>query len=135
MGLEVGVRVNKDGIGLAVNEKRKISFLIARQLTKRKPGHAAQWRACSRRMPSGVLVVIRLNEANKAVQDYLLLPASGRTGPYLRLSGTSLARHKAVRVERLDELIGEVKARLGARGVSERGGSKQARLGAIGQIS
>jgi DNA invertase Pin-like site-specific DNA recombinase len=113
-GLEAGV--DKDGVGVTVNRKRRVSFLTARQLAKRDAGHAAQWRAYRRRMPSGLLAVIRLNDANKAIQDYLLLPALRRTGPYLRLSDTSLARYKAVRVDRLDELIREVKARLGTRG-------------------
>jgi DNA invertase Pin-like site-specific DNA recombinase len=113
--------VDKDGVGLMANGKRKVSFLLSRQLAKRGASHAAQWRAYRRRMPSGVLVVIRLNEANKAIHDYLLLPSSARTGPYLRLSDTSLVRHKAVRVESLDELIRELKGKLEMQRTSESG--------------
>jgi hypothetical protein len=122
----IKVAVDKDGFGLMVNAKRQVSFLLSRQLAKRSASHAAQWRAYRRQMPSGLLVVIRLNEANEAIQDYLLLPPSSeRAGPYLRLSDTSLARHKAVRVERLDELIRELRTKLEMRRTSHIGPARK----------
>jgi hypothetical protein len=69
-------------------------------------------------MPTGLLAVARLNDANRAIQDYLLLPAAERTEKYLRLSDTALARHRAVRFENFDELIREIKSRLRAPGTS-----------------
>jgi hypothetical protein len=110
--LRLQAQVDESGCGLTVKGKCRVSFLTARQLKKRNAGHAAQWRAFRRKVPSGLLVVFRLNDTNKAIQDYLLLPASGRSGPYLQLSDLSLARHKAVRVENMDGLIREIKARL-----------------------
>jgi hypothetical protein len=116
--LRLQASVDESSVSLTVNGKLRISFLTARQLAKRSASHATQWRAYRRQIPSGLLVVVRLNETNKAIRDYLILPASGSAGPYLRLSEMALARHKAVRVENLDELIREIKARLRARGAS-----------------
>jgi DNA invertase Pin-like site-specific DNA recombinase len=123
LGVQAGV--DENGVGLTVDGKRRVSFLAARQLAKRKATHATQWRAYRRQMPSGLLVVVRLNNANRAIQDYLLLPDSESAGPYLRLSDTSLARHKAHRVETLGELIREIKARLRTRGAWGAGSARR----------
>jgi hypothetical protein len=72
-------------------------------------------------------VVARLNDANKAIQDYLLLPAAERAERYLRLSDTALARHRAVRFENFDELTREIKFQLRARGASGVGSTRQRR--------
>jgi DNA invertase Pin-like site-specific DNA recombinase len=110
---------DESGVSVTVNgECRLISFLTARQLARRNVNHAAQWRAYRRPMPSGMLVVARLNDVNKAVQDYVLLAAPGKAGPYLRLSDLALVRHKAIRVSNLNELIREIKARLIPRAAS-----------------
>ena len=63
-------------------------------------------------MPSGLLVVVRLNHGNKEIQDYIVLPTSRMAGPYLRLSDASLPRHRAIRVENLEDLIRDIIARL-----------------------
>jgi len=81
-------------------------------LIKRSAQHAPQWRVHRRTVHSELLVVVRLDEANKAIHDYLLVPAPESARPYLTLSEAALARHKAVRVESMDELIGEIKAKL-----------------------
>ena len=73
----VGADVNS--VGLTVNGIRKVSFLIARQLAKRKANYRAQWRVCRTQNPSGLLIVLRLDETNQAIEDYLLLPAKRRT--------------------------------------------------------
>ena len=113
--LHIGHQTDVDAstVGLTVNGKRKVTFLIARQQARVKAHHAARWRVSRQRSPSGLLVVLRLDETNKAIQDYLLLPAKKRTGLYLWLSDGLLARYSAVRVKDMNELIPEIKARLG----------------------
>jgi|SRR5579872_269367 len=95
---------------LTVNGKTKISFLIARH-AKRRPTHSSEWRLCHKQKLSGLLVIIRLDDDNKAIEDYLLLPASSRmTGPFLRFSTTLL--HGAAHVETLAELIANIKTKV-----------------------
>ena len=45
------------------------------------------------------------------VQDYVLLPAPDTVKPYLTLSDRALARHKAIRVDTVNELLRNIKAR------------------------
>jgi DNA invertase Pin-like site-specific DNA recombinase len=101
---------------LTVNGKLKITFLVARRLPKRSPNECPHWRAYRGEISAGVLVVLRLNELNKAVQDYLVIPASWGTGTggWVTLTDLALAREKAVRVDSLDEVIREIKTRLTA---------------------
>ena len=106
------LQIDDERAGLTVNGTRRVWFLIARQLTKLKPNHATQWRAYRKQMPSGLLVVVRLNHGNKEIQDYIVLPTSRMAGPYLRLSDASLPRHRAIRVENLEDLIRDIIARL-----------------------
>jgi len=109
--LEVATGVDEDGVAcVTVRGKRTVSFLIARQLAKRCANHSAEWRTTRRRMPNCWLVVARLNETNKEIQDYLLLPASRSIGQLLRFSDRSLARHKATRFKTFDELIRKIRA-------------------------
>ena len=62
-------------------------------------------------MRSGPFIVPRLNDANKLIQDYVIVPKSDSDKPYLTLSDASLAHHRAVRVDTVDEVIAEIKAR------------------------
>lgn len=112
--VDVGLPVESahGGIGLDVDDERKITFLVARQLTKRRPDHAPQWKANRRQIQSGLLAVLRLNAANNAVEDYLLLPSRLKAGCYVWLSDDALSRHQAVRFRTLEELVGEAKVRL-----------------------
>jgi hypothetical protein len=75
---------------------------------KRKPSHSAQWRLYRRDKLSGLLVVLRLDNKNREITDYLLLPASKMRKPYLWLSDTSLIEG-ATRLGTLAELISGVK--------------------------
>ena len=54
---------------------------------------------------------MRLKEANKVVQDYVLLPAADTAKPYLTLSDGALARHKAVCADTMNELIRNIEAK------------------------
>jgi hypothetical protein len=99
-----------------VNGKFKITFLVARRLPKRGPNESPHWRAYRGEISAGVLVVLRLNELNKAVKDYLVIPASWGTGTgaWVTLSDITLAREKAMHVDSLDGVIREIKTRLTA---------------------
>jgi len=68
------------------------------------------WRAHRPKPDDDVLVVLRLNASNIAIQDYVLVRVSD-CPKYLTLSDSSLARHRAARVETVDKLIAEIKAR------------------------
>ena len=110
----VGIRLNPtgDGTGLARNGSRKIiSFQVVRKMAKRTPNHVALWRAHLRKERSELCVYLRLNDSNAVVQDYVLLASADTTTPYLTLSDGLLARHQAVRVDTVSELIRHIKAR------------------------
>lgn len=97
---------------LEINGELVLSFLVARQGPKIKPEYVAHWRVYLKPVPVGLLAVIRLDCANQAIQDYVLLPVAAKCrGAYLRLSDTALARLDAVRFDTLDQLIDEIKRR------------------------
>ncbi len=111
---DLGLRVNvgDDGRDLTLDGKRKIlAFQVVRQMAKRNANHAAQWRA-NRAKPAELLVVLRLNDVNKEIRDYVLVPSPDDMSQYLTLSDGALARQKAVRVETVEELIREITARV-----------------------
>jgi hypothetical protein len=112
-GLASGV--DESGVGLTVNGALRVSFLVARQVKKKKPEHTTQWRACRRQMRAGLVVVLRLDHGNKTLQDYLLLPLPRKVAPYVTLTDALLPHHKAVCVDSLDRLIRAIKARLKVR--------------------
>ncbi|MEH2506412.1 DNA invertase Pin-like site-specific DNA recombinase [Bradyrhizobium sp. AZCC 1578] len=108
---DLGIQVDiTDGPSLSLSRRRKIRFQVVRQLAKRGAKHAAQWRVHRPKPDDEMLVIPRLNAPNVEIQDYVLVAASG-CPRYLTLSDSSLARHRAVRVETVDELIAEIKAR------------------------
>lgn len=88
----------------------KIFFFTVRQTTKPKPTYLTQWRVYCRRRLSGLLVLLRLDDAAREIEDYLLLPASKMKGCYIQFS--SLALHGATRVETVAELITTIKTRV-----------------------
>ncbi|WP_334364390.1 recombinase family protein [Bradyrhizobium sp. AZCC 1578] len=111
---DLGILLNltDDGAGLARHGNSKIiSFQVVRRMAQRTPNHVALWRAHPRKERTKLCVFLRLKEANKVVQDYVLLPAADTAKPYLTLSDGALARHKAVRVDTENELIRNIKAR------------------------
>ncbi|MCS3498289.1 DNA invertase Pin-like site-specific DNA recombinase [Bradyrhizobium japonicum] len=101
-----------DGIGVDVEGRRVVSFLVARQLARRGEDHAAQWKAYRRQISSGLLAVMRLDAANREIEDYVLLPASLRSGRYVWLSSSSLRRHQGVLYRERGALFGAIKATL-----------------------
>ncbi|MCA1411732.1 recombinase family protein [Bradyrhizobium sp. NBAIM20] len=110
LGLQVELVL--DGIGLDVGGKRLVSFLVARRLARRGEDRAPQWKAYRRQIPSGLLAVMRLDAANKRIDDYVLLPASLKSGRYVWLSSGSLRRHRGELYRERRELFRAIKATL-----------------------
>ena len=106
------VDLTEDSQGLTLSGRREIiAFQVVRQTRTRNKSNAAQWRAHRSKVRSELNIISRLDDANKVIQDYVLVPASDIAKPYLTLSDAALVRHNAVRVETVDELIREIKAR------------------------
>jgi hypothetical protein len=101
--------VDENGRSVTANGT-EIFFFTARQMTKPKPTYLPQWRVYCRRRLSGLLVLLRLDDTAKEIEDYLLLPASEMMGCYLQFS--PLASHGATRVETVAELITNIKTRI-----------------------
>ena len=78
-----------------------IFFFTARQLTKPNPTYLPQWRVYCRRALSGLLVLIRLDDTAREIEDYLILPASEMTWHNNRFS--PIAMHGATRVDTVTE--------------------------------
>ncbi|OKO70344.1 recombinase family protein [Bradyrhizobium sp. AS23.2] len=63
-----------------------ISFRVARSRHARAATHPSWTIVRGRQLPPGLVVVIRLNEGNREVRDYLVMPASGLVGRDQRFS-------------------------------------------------
>src|SRR3954452_19026867 len=110
LGLKADVLL--DGIGLDVGGARVVSFLVARRLAHRGKDRAAQWKAYRRQMSSGLLAVMRLDAANREIEDYVLLFSPLRSGRYVWLSSDSLRRHRGALYQEKETLFGAIKATL-----------------------
>jgi hypothetical protein len=85
--------------------------MMARQGRKSSANHATHWRVYRRGKPAGdLLAVLRLDAANRSIEDCVLIPASSMTKPYLRL--TSVVELSAVRAGSIAELMDTSKSRL-----------------------
>lgn len=102
----------QEGIGIDVGGARQVSFLVARRLAQRGTDHAPQWKAYRRQISSGLLAVMRLDAANKAIEDYVLLPSPLKAGRYVWLSSDSLRRHHGALCAGKETLFGAIKAKL-----------------------
>jgi DNA invertase Pin-like site-specific DNA recombinase len=104
------VRVDKSDHCVVVNGAR-IYFQVVRQLKRKSPNQSKTWRAHRGKAQSGSVVVLRLDEANRSIEDYLILqdlkriPKLGR--PYYHLSAHN--DHGAVRMETEADLITALK--------------------------
>lgn len=111
---DLGLRTElvQDGIGLDVDGERQVSFLVARRLAQRAADHAPQWKAYRRHISSGLLAVMRLDAANRAIEDYVLLPSRLKAGRYVWLSTDCVRRHHGVRCDGREELIKTIMEKL-----------------------
>jgi hypothetical protein len=107
----VQVHVDEESARVTVKGTGRICFQIARHSVRRKSHHSAEWRVYRRDGLSGLLVVLRLDEANKGIADYLVLPASKvARRPYLRFSDENV--HDAIQFKTMPELVACIKSRL-----------------------
>jgi DNA invertase Pin-like site-specific DNA recombinase len=106
----VPVHLEEENACVIVKGSGRICFQIARHSPRRKPNHLAEWRAHRKKGLSGLLVVLRLDEANRGIADYLVLPASKITSAYLRFSDKNV--HDAIAFNTMPELIAGIKSRL-----------------------
>lgn len=107
------LNLTDDGTALTRGGSDKvISFQVVRKLAKRSPKHVALWRAHQRKQRAEFCVYLRLNDSNEAIQDYVLLKSAETATPYLTLSDGLLARHNAVRIDAVSDLIRAIKARM-----------------------
>jgi len=101
----------ENGLRLRLDQKMALTLMVVRQ-SRRKPHYSEQWRAYRKQqLPPGLLAVIRLDRANEAIRDYVLMPAPRISGYYLWLSDRALGRLNAVCLENADELVREIKTR------------------------
>ena len=97
-----------------VRGKPRITFLVARQAKKLKPGHATHWRVYRRqKVAADMLAVLRLDAANREIADCVLVPSSAMTKRYLRISNVADFPPQAARVETVAELVQALKVRFG----------------------
>jgi hypothetical protein len=61
---------------------------------------------------SGLLAVMRLDAANREIEDYVLLPAPSKSGRYVWLSSDSLRRRRGAPYGEKRALFGAIKATL-----------------------
>ncbi|MBI5263854.1 MAG: recombinase family protein [Bradyrhizobium sp.] len=97
------VEINTRFPCVTVRGRVRIHFQVARHLKMRGSNHVSSWRIHRRQNQSGLLVVLRLDEANKAIADYLILPAAKLSRRYLCFSEGH--DRGAVRVKRAVDLV------------------------------
>jgi hypothetical protein len=96
-----------------MNGEPRVTFMVARQAKKRKPGHAAHWRVYRRqKVAADMLAVLRLDTANRKIADCVLVPSSAMTKRYLRLSTVADLPPQAVRIGSVADLVQALKTRL-----------------------
>jgi DNA invertase Pin-like site-specific DNA recombinase len=97
---------------LRVNGAASISFRVARWCAGKKKNHSPHWTIQRRaQLPAGWIVAVRLDEDNKAVLDYLLLPTPDTAGSLIRFSETARARRGIHRFETSAALIRSINRR------------------------
>lgn len=103
------MKIDEDGTSVSVNGTVRFHLQVSRQMKKDQPHLAPAWRAYRRKGQYGFLVLLRLDRANKAVADYLILPTPKSGRRYLYFSATG-HEYGAVRAETFKELIADIKS-------------------------
>ncbi|MBU6464276.1 MAG: recombinase family protein [Bradyrhizobium sp.] len=108
--VDVQIDVRRNFAFVEVDGKPRIYFEVARQLRKRGTNQLPSWRVHRRRGQSGLLVVLRLDEANESIADYLVFPTSKLTRRYLSFSAQN--DRGAVRLSTQRQLAEAIKVQL-----------------------
>ncbi|WP_142252617.1 recombinase family protein [Bradyrhizobium sp. UNPF46] len=99
---------------IKVQGTARVTFMVARQTKKLKPGHTTHWRVYRRQeIEADMLAVLRLGAANREIADCVLIPAVAMTKRYLRLSSVTKLPPQAARVESFAEMVQALKTRFG----------------------
>ena len=101
------------GYGLRVNERVAVSVRVARWVPRRKENHAQYWSFTRIPSATGWIVALRLGERNRALLDYLLLPAASVETRTVRFSETSRRKYGIDRFETLPFLVRSLIRRIG----------------------
>lgn len=118
--LKVAAALAKSGEDVRIDQVHQIlrvhviaiSFRVARSRLARAATHPSWVIIRGRHLPAGLVVVIRLNEGNKEIRDYLLMPASRLVGRELRFSERNRERLGLRRYGTVVGIIDTVKRRL-----------------------
>lgn len=119
--MKVAIALAKSGVEARLDQVHQIlrvhgiaiSFRVARSWTDGEETHSPTWTIRrGRKLPPGLVVVIRLNEANQDVRDYLLMKASELVGTRLRFGEEGWERFGARQFVSLYGLIEGIKRRL-----------------------
>ena len=98
--------------GLHVNGTVSIFFRVARWVAGEKERYARRWMIQRRRLPDGLIVVIRLGERNQSILDYLLVPTTGTDRDTIRFTEKDRGRLGVDRFETSDALVRSVSRRV-----------------------
>jgi hypothetical protein len=97
LGLKADVLL--DGIGLDVGGAHVVSFLVVGRTGASWKGPRCAMESLPKADLIGLLAVMRLDAANREIEDYVLLPAPLRSGRYVWLSSDSLRRRQGALYE------------------------------------
>jgi DNA invertase Pin-like site-specific DNA recombinase len=90
---------------LRVNERVVVSIRIARWFPPKKESHAQNWSFTRIPLATGWVIALRLGERNKALLDYLLLPAASVATRTVRFSETGRRKYRIDRFDTLQALV------------------------------
>lgn len=120
LALEVAAGLAKSGEDVRIDQVHQIlrvhtvaiSFRVARSRLAPAATHLSWVIIRGRQLPPGVVVVIRLNEGNREIRDFLLMPASRLTDRDLRFSERNQERFGLRRYGNVVGIIETIKRRL-----------------------
>jgi predicted site-specific integrase-resolvase len=124
LALKVGTALAKVGEDVRVDQVHQalkvqdlvISFRVARSWHDGGESHSPIWTIQrGRHLPPGVIIVMRLDNSNETVRDYLLMPASKLVGPRLRFTESGTERFGLRRFGTVHGVVQAIERRLGRR--------------------
>jgi DNA invertase Pin-like site-specific DNA recombinase len=101
------IEVDKRRVIVTVKGTVQLHFVVVRQIKRKRPSHSPVWRMYRAKIRRGLLVLLRLNEANSTIADYLVAPAARLTGTFVYLSDTS--NKGTVRAGTIEDLVAVIK--------------------------
>ena len=93
------------GNSIRVNGRATISIRVARWVPRKRVSHAQYWSFTRLPSATGWILALRLGERNRALLDYLLLPAASVEARTVRFSETSRRKYRIDCFETLPSLV------------------------------